>query len=61
VPQLASLATPLLLTPFPPARSKGVGRKFSREEPTKKKPKISKKYRKIALFSHFRGERATEK
>jgi len=34
---------------------KGVGRKFSRAEPTEKRPKISKKCRKIALFSLFQG------
>jgi len=34
--------------------AKGVGRKFSREGP--KRPKISKKYRKIALFTSSRGE-----
>jgi len=39
---------------------KGVGRKFSRGKPTEKRPKISKKYQKIALFGLFqRG--ATEK
>jgi len=35
--------------------AKGVGRKFSRGEPTEKRPKISKKYRKIAIFSLFQG------
>jgi len=42
---------------------KGVGRKFFKGGATKKKPKISKKYRKIALFSLFQGGRegATEK
>jgi len=47
------------------ARIKGVGRKFSRGGgATKKRPKISKKYQKIALFSLFQGEptkRKTEK
>jgi len=31
------------------------------ERATEKRPKISKKYRKIALFSSFRGRGATEK
>jgi len=34
---------------------KGVGRKFSRGGATEKITKISKKYRKIALFSLFQG------
>jgi len=33
---------------------KDVGRKFFRGA-TEKRPKISKNYRKIALFSHFQG------
>jgi len=33
---------------------KGVGRKFSGGEATEKRPKISKKYRKIAPFASFR-------
>jgi len=41
-------------------RNKGVGRKFSRGGPTEKRPKISKKYRKIALFVYSRRG-ATEK
>jgi len=41
-------------------RFKGVGRKFSRVGQRKKRPKISKKYRKIALFSSSRGGGATE-
>jgi len=36
-------------------RCKGVGRKFSRGGAAEKGPKISKKYRKIALIASFRG------
>jgi len=43
------------------AVGKGVGRKFSRRGQRKKIPKISKKYRKIALFSIFQGERGNGK
>jgi len=44
------------LAKFATRTIKGVGRKFSRGEgATEKRPKISKKYRKIALFSIFRG------
>jgi len=34
---------------------KGVGRKISRERGNGKRPKNSKKYRKIALLSFFQG------
>jgi len=48
-----------------PSTDEGVGRKFSRRVgPTEKRPKISKKYRKIALFSLFQAgptEKKTEK
>jgi len=43
-----------------PTKTKGVGRKFSSGGATEKRPKISKKYRKIALFSLFQ-EGPTEK
>jgi len=42
-------------------QTKGVGRKFFQRGARKKRPKISKKYRKIALFSLFQEGGATEK
>jgi len=44
-------------------RIKGVGRKFSRRrrEQRKKRPKISKKYRKIVLFQGGSSGKKTEK
>jgi len=39
----------------------GRWQKNFRERPTKKRPKISKKYRKIALFNLFQGGKATKK
>jgi len=35
--------------------AKGMGRNFSRRGGNAKRPKISKKYRKIALFASSRG------